>query len=94
MAVDEDVKDAIEAAVDGRYEGTDGPATLKVEVIRGLIEERIDRPVSRNEVEVACDELVSEGRLVFLRDHGRDGRRYCSTAIPEATIDLLREPDR
>lgn len=92
--MDAALKDAIVAAVDRRYEDSDGPATLRVGLIQHLVEDRFDRPVSRNEVEVACDELVDEGRLVFLRDHGKDGRRYCSSAIPQATIDLLREPDR
>lgn len=92
--MDEALKDAIEAAVDRRYRANDGPTTLRVALIKHLVEGRVDRPVSRNEVEVACDELVAEGRLVFLRDHGHDGRRYCSTDIPAATIELLREPDR
>jgi len=91
--VDGDLKNAIETVVDCRYEQSAGPATLHVGLIRDLLEDRVDRAVSRNEVEVACDELVTEGRLVFLRDHGRDGRRYCSAAVPDATIDLLREPE-
>jgi hypothetical protein len=89
--MDESLKDAIEAVVDRRYEENPGPATLNVVLIRRLVADRMDRALSRNEVEVACDELVAEGRLVFLRDHGKDGRRYCSTAIPQATVDLLRE---
>lgn len=92
--MDEDLKRAIEAVVDRRYEQSEGPATLHVGLICDLLDDRIERAVSRNEVEVACDELVTEGRLVFLRDHGRDGRRYCSTALPDATIDLLRESAR
>ena len=87
-----DLKDTIEAAVDRRYEESDGPATLGVDLVRSLVEDRLGRPVYPNEVEVACDELVAEDRLVFLRDHGQDGRRYCSTHVPDATIDLLREP--
>ena len=86
------LKDAIQTVVDDRYDEMEGPGTVRVELIRQRVEGRMDRPVTRNEVEVACDELVAEGRLVFLRDHGRDGRRYCSTKVPEATIELLREP--
>lgn len=89
--MDPAVKDAIQAAVDRRYEAAEGATTLSVTLIKHLIEDGFDRPVSRNEVEVACDELVEEDRLVFLRDHGHDGRIYCSTAIPAATVELLRE---
>ena len=90
--MDDALLDAIEAVVDRRYAQSEGPATLSVELIRSLVVEELDREVFENEVEVACDELVSQGRLVFLRDHGKDGRLYCSTDIPEATVDLLREP--
>jgi hypothetical protein len=90
--MEEALKDAIETVVDDRYEETDGSGTIRVELIRQRVEGRMDRPVTRNEVEVACDELVAEDRLVFLRDHGRDGRRYCSRKVPEATVELLREP--
>ena len=89
--MDEALKDAIQAVVDRRYAANPGPATLDVALLRRLVEDRLGRPVSRNEAAVACDELVEEGRLVFLRDHGRDGRRYCSTEVPEATVELLRE---
>ena len=90
--MDAALKEAIQVAVDRRYEDTEGPATLNVTLIQHLVEDGFERPVSRNEVEVACDELVAEDRLVFLRDHGQDGRVYCSTEIPQATVDLLREP--
>mgnify|MGYP000247659982 CR=1 FL=1 len=90
--MDDALKDAIEAVVDRRYAQSDGPTTLSVGLIRDLVSADIDREVFENEVEVACDELVAEDRLVFLRDHGQDGRIYCSTDVPEATVDLLREP--
>ena len=90
--MDAALKDAIQTVVDDRYDEMEGPGTIRVQLIRQRVEARVDRPVTRNEVEVACDELVAEGRLVFLRDHGRDGRRYCSTRVPEATVELLREP--
>lgn len=86
------LKDAIEAVVDRRYDESEGPATLDVSLIRNLVAAELDREVFENEVEVACDELVSDDRLVFLRDHGQDGRIYCSTGVPDATVDLLREP--
>lgn len=90
--MDEALADAIEAAVDRHYESHEGPATVSVALLSKLVDDRFERRVSRNEVEVTCDALVAEGRLVFLRDHGRDGRLYCSTAVPDATVDLLREP--
>lgn len=90
--MDEALKAAIRTVVDDRYDEMEGPGTIRVELIRQRVEARMDRPVTRNEVEVACDELVEAGELVFLRDHGRDGRRYCSTKVPEATVELLREP--
>lgn len=90
--MDERLKDAIQTAVDRRYEENDGPATITVVQIQNLVADRVSRDVSWNELEVTCDELVEEDRLVFLRDHGEDGRRYCSTKVPQATIDLLREP--
>ena len=90
--MDEALADAIEAAVDGHYERYEGPATVSVTLVRNMVASRVDRPVSRNEVEVACDALVEEDRLVFLRDHGRDGRLYCSPKVPEATVEVLREP--
>lgn len=89
--MDEALKDAIQHVVDERYAEMDGPGTIRVALIRKRVQERLERPVSRNEVEVACDELVAEDRLVFLRDHGTDGRRYCSTKVPDATVELLRE---
>lgn len=85
--------DAIQAVVDDRYAASSGPATADVALIRRRVERRLGRPVYRSEVEAACDALVESGRLVFLRDHGRDGRRYCSTAVPDATVALLRESD-
>ena len=90
--MDEDLKDLIETTVDRRYDEYEGPATVTVAQLHRRVVERFDRPLSPNEVEVACDELVEEGRLVFLRDHGEDGRRYCSRNVPQATVDLLREP--
>lgn len=90
--MDEELENAIESIVDGHYETYEGPATLTVRQIKRYLDERVDRVVSRNEVEVACDELVDQDRLVFLRDHGEDGRRYCSTKVPAATVELLREP--
>ena len=90
--MDETLGDAIEAAVDRHYRENEGPASVSVALVRKLIDDRIDREVSRNELEVTCDALVERDRLVFLRDHGRDGRLYCSTAVPQATIELLREP--
>ena len=89
--MDEALKGAIQAVCDRRYRESEGPATLRVSLIRALVADRLDRAVTRNVVEVAADELVEEGRLAFLRDHGRDGRRYGSAAMPRATIDLLRE---
>lgn len=91
--MDEAIKDAIQTVVDRHYETYEGPATLTVRQIVNYVGEEVDRAVSRNEVEVACDELVGEDRLVFLRDHGEDGRIYCSTAVPGATVELLREPE-
>ena len=90
--MDESLADAIEAAVDRHYERNEGPATVSLPVVAKLIDDEVEREVSRNELEVTCDELVERGRLVFLRDHGRDGRIYCSTDVPQATIDVLREP--
>lgn len=89
--MDEALADTIETVVEERYAASAGPGTVDVAVIRRLVEERLERPVYRNEVEAACDALVERGRLVFLRDHGADGRRYCSTAVPDATVELLRE---
>ena len=89
--MDETLKGAIEAAVNRHYERYEGPATVSVTLVRNMVDGRLDRQVSRNEVEVACDALVEEGRLVFLRDHGRDGRLYCSPKVPEATVEVLRE---
>lgn len=90
--MDDVLADAIEAAVDRHYERYEGPATVSLALVRKLIDDRIDREVSRNELEVTCDALVEQDRLVFLRDHGRDGRLYCSTKVPDATVELLREP--
>ena len=92
--VDEALADAIEAIVDRRYAESSGPGTADVALLRRLAERRLDRPVYRSEVEATCDALVDADRLVFLRDHGRDGRRYCSTAVPDATVELLRESTR
>ena len=74
------------------YEESEGLATLNVTLLKHLVEDGFDRPKCRNEVEVACDVLVAQGRLVFRRGHGQDGRVYCSTEIPDATVELLREP--
>lgn len=90
--MDEELTDAIQTIVDRHYGQYEGPATLTVRQIRHYLDEEVDRAVSRNEVEVACDALVADGRLVFLRDHGADGRIYCSTKVPAATVELLREP--
>ena len=90
--MDEALADAIEAVVDRHYERNEGPATVSLAMVAKLLEDRLDREVSRNELEVTCDELVEQDRLVFLRDHGRDGRIYCSKNVPQATVDVLREP--
>ncbi len=89
--MDEALADAIEAIVDERYAASSGPGTADVELIRRAAERRLGEPVYPSEVQAACDALVDDGRLVFLRDHGRDGRRYCSTDVPAATVELLRE---
>lgn len=89
--MDEGLEDAIQAIVDRHYEAYEGPATLTISQIQTAVGERVDRPVSWNEVAVVCDSLVEQGRLVFLRDHGVDGRCYCSTMVPEATVELLQE---
>lgn len=92
--MDEALADVIEAIIDERYEESSGAGTADVELLRRLAERRLDRPVYRGEVEATCDAMVEADRLIFLRDHGRDGRRYCSMNVPTATVELLRETTR
>lgn len=91
-AMDEGLKDAIQRVVDRHYAENEGPASLSVRRICHHLAEREGVEEPWNAVAVACDDLVEEGRLVFLRDHGEDGRRYCSIDVPEATVEALREP--
>lgn len=88
--IDEDLADAIVEIVDDRYAASDGIRPMRVGMLQAVLDEGYDIEVSRNEVEVACDQLVAADRLVFVGDSGKAGRRYCSTDADAGRVERLK----
>lgn len=89
----QEIKDRIESLV-GSIHDEKGQATMRVGLIRDLYNQRFGDSLSRNEVELACDELVEEDRLQFVMDSGKSGRRYASMKVDERKVQRLRDDQR
>lgn len=84
--VNEELKNEIEAIVTEYHEANKGLRSIRVGALQRVLTDRFDRVLSWNEVKIACDELVDEGRVIFLFDSAKSGRRYASPAADEQTI--------
>lgn len=89
---DEELKDHIQDYVDTPYE-KEGVHAVRVDLIQRILKQQYDQDLTWNGVMVACDELVHEGRLEFVRDTDQGGRRYASTNVDPEKLRLLREQD-